>query len=217
MPRKIDMVGAKIFKLRVLSQAGTDKRNEAIWRCICECGNEVMVLGNNLRRGGYKSCGCLNNERIGDLNRRHSMSKTRIYKIWAGIRKRCNNPNMTSYADYGGRGIKVCEEWGKFEDFYSDMAKGYEEHLTLDRIDANGDYTKENCKWSTMKDQARNKRNSVFIELDGSRKTVAEWEECSGTGRATITWRIKNGWGIRDAIYGRGKSSISDIEKYLIF
>jgi len=209
------MIGRKYSRLTVVGEGGSDKRKEKFWVCQCECGKETTVLGSNLRTGNTKSCGCWDLEVIKNRNLSHGMARKRIYKIWVGVRKRCLNPKTKSYSHYGGRGIKISENWSSFENFYTDMSPTYSDNLSLERIDPNGDYEKENCIWATWKQQARNKTNSVYIDLDGDKKTAAEWEEISGTGRCTIAYRIKHGWTIREAIFGKSKS-IMDIQQYLI-
>lgn len=184
MPPRINMIGSKFSRLTVISQYGNDKRGEILWMCDCDCGGKVIALGGNLRSGGTKSCGCFNNDRIANLNRRHDMSNTRMFRIWVGIRKRCTNPNSKSYEDYGGRGITICERWDSYENFYEDMKQGYDSNLTLEREDVNGNYEPSNCTWSTPKEQARNKRNSRYIEHNGESLTAG------GVGRKS--WRERN-------------------------
>lgn len=146
------------------------------------------------------------------------MRNTRIYHIWVGVRKRCYNPKAKAYAEYGGRGITMCDRWrDSFEAFYYDMQYGYADHLTLEREDPNKGYDKQNCKWATYTEQARNKRNSVYVECDGYRRTIAEWADISGTNRATIGWRLRQGWPIHKAIYGHPTQDVSLISEYLVF
>lgn len=217
MPRKVNILGTRFYRLCVIEEMEADHRGEIQWKCLCDCGVETIVTGYNLRSRNTKSCGCYNIDRIVKRSKQHGMYKTRIYKIWVGVTKRCTNPNMTSYADYGGRGIKVCERWSKFENFYEDMKDGYADNLSLERKNPNGDYEKSNCKWATMKEQARNKRNSKYIELGDKALTAAEWAEISGTMSSTIIWRVKNGWDVRRAIYGDVITDLSEISQYLVF
>lgn len=201
MPKLVEMVGKKYNRLTVSQKYSTDNRGEVLWKCICDCGNEIVALGGNIRSGGTKSCGCLNNERIGDLRRSHNMAKSRIFRIWTGIRKRCNNCKDKSYKHYGGRGINICKRWNIFLNFYNDMKDGYKDNLTIERINVNGNYEPINCIWATAKQQARNKRNNVLITFNGKSLTKSEWSDISGTGRDTIAWRIKKGWNTGEAIF----------------
>lgn len=185
------------------------------WVCACDCGRKCEVLGSNLVRGNSKSCGCSNT--IGERSFQHGMAKTRIFKIWAGVRKRCNNPNNKSYERYGGRGIKISKDWDFFPNFYRDMKDGYSDELSLDRIDPDGNYEKSNCRWSTPKVQARNKSGIRKIEVNGELKTAAEWSEISGTHSSTILHRINNGWDAKLAVYGHPVKNIKEISQYLVF
>lgn len=216
MPRKIDMVGYRFYRLCVIEEMGSDHRREKQWKCLCDCGKEIVATGYNLRSGNTKSCGCYNIDRIVQRSRQHGLSKTRMFKIWAGVRKRCNNPNTKSYNHYGGRGIKMCESWDTYVNFFNDMKEGYRDDLTLERIDPNGNYEKSNCRWASSKEQARNKRNSNYITIGEESLTAAEWSERSGTMSSTILWRVKNGWDVKRAIFGCPVTNLSEISQYLI-
>ena len=180
MKYKIDLVGQKYGKLTVLSYAGRKQsgknQKKTMWLCRCECGNEKVIAGRELRNGHTTSCGCTHKKMVGALNRKHGLSANcgRLYPLWKSIKYRCNNPKNKSYKNYGGRGIKVCEEWqNDFKAFYDwAIEAGYKEEktekglniLTIDRIDNDGDYCPENCRWITNAEQSRNKRNSLSDE-----------------------------------------------------
>lgn len=151
-----NLEGKKFGRLTVKKQNGRDKYGAILWECECDCGNIKTVRGIDLRNGGTKSCGCLNR----DIHTTHGMVNALEYRCWAGMLTRCNNSKVKEYKNYGGRGICVCKEWYKFENFFKDMGKrpgGY----TIERKDNDGDYTPDNCSWETMVTQARNKRLST--------------------------------------------------------
>lgn len=217
--RFVDLTGRVFGKLTAISPAGQNKAKQYLWNCICECGGESIVVGSNLIRGNTKACGCVRLTEIGDRTRKHGMVKTRIFKIWAGMRKRCLNPKCDSYHLYGGRGIKICERWDEFDKFYEDMGESYGDHLSLDRIDPDGDYCPENCRWATTKQQNNNRRNNRIVELNGISKTLAQWSESSGIRQNTISNRLKVGWDTHSAIYQATlkRNDLKNISKYLVF
>lgn len=158
----IDLTGQRFGRLTVLSRE-PDSNNMTIWKCICDCGNETTVFGNNLRRGYTQSCGCLQQERIEaarENKRTHGCEPKRLYNIWVGMKMRCFDPNVESYKHYGGRGITVCDEWVHNYEAFRDWAldNGYDSNLSIDRVDVDGNYCPENCRWSTAKEQASNRR-----------------------------------------------------------
>ena len=186
MPRnRIDLTGKKFGRLTVIEFDNEKylKYGKPFWKCKCECGEEISVRSGNLINNHVRSCGCLNREIVTkrDIERctKHSLSRTRIYNIWQQIKKRCNNINDTNYHNYGGRGIKVCEEWSNdFISFYDwAISNGYQDDLTIDRIDVNGNYEPDNCRWATRKIQGNNRRDNMNISINGETKTLTEWYE----------------------------------------
>jgi len=160
----IRMENKKFNKLFVLSFAGINNRRMALWNCLCECGTKVIISGTNLRKNRAKSCGCLKKERTallnksGDNNRKHGLYKSSTYKSWSSMIGRCTNKNNSSFNDYGARGIRVCQQWlSDFRFFLKDMGKR-PDGTSLDRIDVDGNYEPNNCRWATAKEQANNKR-----------------------------------------------------------
>ena len=164
----LDLTGRKFGRLTAIKPSGKDSTNHTLWECECECGNHINVVTYSLTRGSTKSCGCIAKERAkrGDVRRKHGGCGTRLYRIWKNMKKRCNNPNNPDYIKwYGSRGIKVCDEWNESFECFRDwsLKHGYSEELTIDRIDVNGNYCPENCKWSTAKEQRQNRRDSLCV------------------------------------------------------
>ena len=163
MVKFIDITGKKFNKLTVIGFYEKSK-NGARWLCECDCGNKTIVRGANLKNGSVKSCGCLVHENKSNI--KHGLSKTRIYSIYIKMKERCNNVNSKSYKDYGARGISVCEEWeNNFIKFYEwAINNGYNDNLTIERINVNGNYEPNNCKWISKKEQNYNKRDSIIYD-----------------------------------------------------
>jgi len=163
---KINLSGQKIFRLSVIKEVNKPEHlkgnKKRYWLCRCDCGIEKIVESSNLRNGHSKSCGCLKNEMTGNRFRTHGRRQTAEYRSWYAMKDRCLNNRCHAYKDYGGRGIRICPEWIKsFEKFYSDIGPKPSEIHSIDRIDNAGNYTKKNCKWSTPKEQANNRRTKA--------------------------------------------------------
>ena len=156
------------------------------FECKCDCGTISYILLGNLKSGRNQSCGC--------NVKKHGMSYSKTHKKWDCMIQRCTNPNSAQFKNYGGRGITVCKEWkSSFETFFRDMGEA-PEGLTLERIDNDKDYYKENCRWATTKEQNRNRRFNKFITFNGKTKCVAEWAEEIKIGAPAIYRRLKTGW-----------------------
>lgn len=154
---KINLGGKKFGRLLVISEAGRNHDSRVLWNCLCDCGKTKIVLSSHLLRGAIRSCNCLRDETVRRA-RTHGYSRTPIYEIWCGMIKRCRNPKTQFYPYYGGRGIKVCERWDRFENFLEDMGQRPSPLHSIDRKDVNGNYEPGNCEWSTATKQARNTR-----------------------------------------------------------
>ena len=203
MGKKIDLTGKHIGHLVVVSESGTDNHGHIAWKCRCSCGNTKVISGMSLRNGDTRSCGCLQITSVSS----HGLSKTRIAKIHDGIVQRCDNTNCKDYDNYGGRGIKMHLPWRKSVKEFSDWAfvNGYKENLFIDRIDNSGDYEPGNCRFVTITENNRNKRNNVYYTNNstGETKCASEWSYHLGGGRALVHKRIKAGWDVQKAITER--------------
>lgn len=165
----------------------------------CSCGATKAISISNVERGAVKSCGCYFKEKPNRLT--HGGTGTRLYNIWKSIRERCKTPSCSSFKNYGGRGISIYEEWSSFATFKEwALSHGYSEGLTIDRIDVNGNYEPDNCRWATYKAQANNKRNNRYIEYKGQVKTLTEWAEKYNIKAATLWARLNRGTDIEKAL-----------------
>ena len=200
--RKIDMTGQKFGRLTVIEEAGRTPRKQVLWKCRCDCGNEVVVNGSCLRNGHTTSCGCKTREATIKRNTKHGESDTKLYKIWSSIRKRtvlCNEKSGRMWRDYGSKGIRLCGEWNEYENFAAwAKANGYKDGLSIDRIDPCGDYTPNNCRWATMKQQQNNKGNNVRITYNGETRTLAEWSDAIGINYTTLHYRYQHDYPLEE-------------------
>lgn len=200
----IDLTGEKFGRLTVIFRS--DKPGHMVyWNCQCDCGNTTIVPGASLKNGRIKSCGCWHKEesalRAAKQFTKHGDAGARLYRIWKSMRNRCLNPNNTHWDAYGGRGITVCPEWDDYTVFRKwAMSHGYTDELTIDRIDVNGNYCPENCRWAAFDEQANNKRNSRLITIGGVAHTLAQWSAISGINRGTLKSRLKSGWSDEDLL-----------------
>lgn len=202
MSKVIDIHGQKFYRLEVVKFEGVVEHN-AMWKCVCDCGNTVVVKGSHLRDKNTKSCGCYMIEKLKKINTTHGKSKTPLYVLYRGLVARCLNKNHSAYYRYGGRGIKVCDRWLKYENFYEDMEEGYTKHCevygrsdtSIDRVNNNGDYCKDNCKWVTRTEQQSNTRRNKFISYSGETLTVKQWSKRLNIRYTTLWQRLyKNKW-----------------------
>ena len=198
-----DLTGQRFGRLTVLSLGEKKgKYTGAFWRCQCDCGNIVTVPGNSLRREETRSCGCLRADRLRKPTKQKHTG-TRLYAIWQGMKRRTMTKSNPRYADYGGRGITVCDEWkDNFEAFKAwALANGYRDDLSIDRRDNDGPYSPDNCHWATDLEQGNNTRRNRRIEFNGETHTLTEWAKISGINLSTLSARINSyGWPIEKAL-----------------
>lgn len=208
---KYNLTGKKFERLTVIRYISAEerdgfshKKDSRRWLCKCDCGNIVRLRTEQLLQGKAKSCGCyikdiFHNQTI--KNTTHGLKNTRLYRIWNNIKDRCYNKNCKDYFKYGGRGIRVCNEWlDNFQEFYDwCILNGYSDNLSIDRIDVNGNYEPNNCRWVTMKMQCRNRRNNLILEYKGERKSLAEWCEELNLDYHLVHNRLYNDWTVERA------------------
>lgn len=181
MGQIIEMSGQKFGRLTVICFDRVAGRRRTMWKCVCDCGKEVSVDGVHLRSGHTTSCGCYRDDHIKNVNFKTGLSNSPLYRTYRNMLNRCYYPKSRSFKDYGKRGIVVCDEWrGEkgFENFANwAFSVGYNETLSIDRINPDANYSPDNCRWITMFEQAGNKRNTHFLEINGEIDTVANWSK----------------------------------------
>lgn len=192
-------IGTRFSRLLVIGEPfKQDGRFRVL--CRCDCGNELVVRCLSLVNQNTSSCGCLHKEGVAALNRKHGMSKTPTYVTYLNMVNRCTDTGNKKYADYGGRGIMVCERWREsFENFLADMGQR-PANGTLERINLDGHYESANCKWATWKEQQNNKRSNRILEHDGQVLTTQQWAEITGLSRSVISHRLRRGWTVAQAL-----------------
>lgn len=202
MSKAVDLTGQRFGRLTVVRLIGKNHNNKLEWLCKCDCGKEIVAVTGHLKSGHTNSCGCYAQERAKEANITHNGKGTRLYNIWCDIKKRCTNEKFWAYKDYGGRGIKICAAWEHDFECFRKWAEenGYDDSLTIDRIDVNGDYAPDNCRWVNRTVQMNNTRSNHIVTVNGESLTIAQWAE-----RLEITrYRI-------DSAYKRG----ADLEEYI--
>ncbi|MCK5616828.1 hypothetical protein KAR91_83980 [Candidatus Pacearchaeota archaeon] len=186
-----DLTGEKFGRLIVIGLNRVNKYHQRFWECRCNCGTTKIINGSRLKKGETKSCGCLHR----DIVTTHGMEKTATYRIWRNMLYRCRTATSKDYKNYGGRGIAVCERWFTFENFLKDMGER-PENMSIERLENNKDYSPENCKWATTKEQNRNHRGNRKITYKGETKILIEWAEHLGIKYGTLQCRLHRGWSI---------------------
>lgn len=212
-PRVKDHTGRRFGRLVVLGLLAMDQasnKNHPKFLCICDCGREHTTRSRNLTSGMVKSCGCLSTESANAARRHvdwdkvrasnrsratHGRSHTPEHNTWTGMKQRCSNPKNKRYSLYGGRGIKVCQRWREsFDAFFEDMGARPTDDHSIDRIDSDGDYAPDNCRWATADEQANNKRDNHVIAYKGEKMTIKQASDASGICSDVLSYRIRKGW-----------------------
>jgi len=192
-----DLTGQIFGRWFVIKFASNSKNRHSSFLCRCTCGKEKIVIGYTLTHGLSKSCGCLAREQTSKLMTTHGLTKNyrRIFSALTNMKSRCNNPNNKFYKDYGGRGISVCDEWEQSEAKFIEwsLANGYKDNLTIDRKDNNGNYSPENCRWSTNMQQNRNMRSNITLTMDGETKILKDWANIWNLNYVTVGERYRRG------------------------
>lgn len=206
MGTRLNLVGQKFGRLLVTANVASNSGRRK-WACVCDCGKRVVVSTDNLRRGNSRSCGCWKIERLSKMRTTHGESNNYLHHIWDGIKQRCLNPKSTFYSEYGGRGIRICDEW-KCD--YSEFSRYIRENLgerpspeyTIDRVNNNAGYTPGNLRWATPGEQSRNKRNNVIVEFGGKSAILQDWADSMGISRHALENRLLK-WNMEDAMTKR--------------
>ena len=203
MSKPLNLIGQRFGKLVVINRADNSKSGKSKWLCRCDCGKEKIIFSTNLVRGLTHSCGCINKSVVSERMRKHLLSGHRLYKIWTDMKKRCSNPSCKSFANYGGRGIQVCPDWNNhFQLFYTwSLLNGYDDNLSLDRIDVNGNYHPNNCRWVDKLTQANNCRTNHYLTFNGKTQTIAEWARELEVSDSVIRQRLSQlGWSVEKTL-----------------
>ncbi len=207
--KAVDITGKKFGRLTAISFTYKNKFCAHYWEFKCKCGKIKILRKTDVIFGRINSCGCLKKELDKVRTKTHGMTHTRFYMIYAGIKDRCLRENNHAYNNYGGRGIKICDRWLKFENFKEDMYQSYLEHVKkygevkteIDRIDNNGNYELNNCKWSTLIEQANNTRQNRYVTYKGETLNISRWAEKLNIKYEVLYRRLnKNNWSLEKII-----------------
>lgn len=202
-----DISGQIFGHLTALYKLNNYHKKGVYWLCVCECGNLTEVNGKDLRKGNTKSCGCFrgryprNKPSISYSNNK----PTRLYRIYHNMKSRCYNKNFHKYKNYGARGVTICDEWkDDFQAFYDwAISNGYKDNLTIDRIDVNGNYEPNNCRWATNKQQSRNTTKNVYLTYNGKTQIMKDWADELNINYCTLLTRHHRGWSDEECLFGK--------------
>lgn len=203
----LSLIGQKFGLLSPIEYLGR-RHHSSYWRCRCDCGKETSVYASSLKTGEVLSCGCYRKARMANLTLKHGerggdlrSEITVEYRCWSRMLDRCNRATETSYKDYGGRGIKVCQEWtDDFGAFLREVGRRPSRAYSIERINVNGNYEPGNCRWATWPEQARNKRSNRIVSFDGKETTLVEASELAGIPYKTVKGRLAHGWSVEEAL-----------------
>lgn len=202
------MIGIRFGKLIVIDKCKERAKNGTLkYLCKCDCGNTSIIRGDHLRSGETLSCGCLvkkySNTKY--VKQGQSTLNERLYRIYDHMKQRCYNKNVKGYEYYGGQGIKVCESWlNDFMTFYDwSINNGYKDNLTIDRINVNGNYEPNNCRWVDAKTQNNNTRRNVYLTYNGKIKTISQWSKDLNIPLNRMYYRHSKGWSDKECLFGR--------------
>ncbi len=204
MGSMITFCGQRIGRLKAISEpwiekSGGDSKARSRIEVLCDCGTQKTIRLSHFKNGLTLSCGCLAREQAQRSKTIHGMSNTPTHQTWRAMLGRCNNPNDEKYARYGGRGIKVCQEWHQFSNFFNDMGSR-PPRMSIDRINNNGDYSAENCRWATATEQSNNTRRNKLITYQGKTQSLSQWSKEIGIPESAIRKRIALGWTAEKAL-----------------
>lgn len=198
----LDLTGMKFGRLTILSRHEDriegNGRKRIYWDCKCDCGNNTVVCGENLKRGATTSCGCYKRECTSKRASTHRDTNTHLYGIWCSMKARCYNKNTKYYDRYGGRGIDICDQWKNDYESFKDWSvkNGYSDGLSIDRINNDRGYSPDNCRWISMKEQANNRSSNRLITFQGETHNLTEWAEILNINPKTLFTRLYNGWSV---------------------
>jgi hypothetical protein len=196
----LDMTGVRVGRLVGIRYVES-RKHVRYWEFKCDCGNIIVTQARGVKSGNSLSCGCLKSDIVSENVTTHGMSRTTEFKCWQNIHSRCYNKNHPAFRHYGGRGIEVSDRWSTFEQFLADMGRKPGKRYSIDRIDVNGHYSLENCRWATDLQQGRNRSNNRFLTLNGRRQTLSAWSIQIGVAASLIARRIDRwAWTIEQAL-----------------
>lgn len=203
MPRTINLAGQRFGRLIARERIEIiNGKKDSKWRCECDCGNTAYVKLGDLKMGKTQSCGCYKHQGAKQKIKKHGYNRTRLYRIWCGMKTRCSNPMTDDYKNYGGRGIFVCPEWE--HDFVAfkrwAIINGYQDDLTIERLDVNKGYSPENCTWIPNSQQSLNTRQIIPLTFNGKTQTASEWAREANIRLTTLLCRLKRGWTVEQAL-----------------
>lgn len=197
-----NLSGSRFGRLLVLDEQSTRAKDNSdwVWSCVCNCGGNVRVRAKSLKKGTTRSCGCFQRESASKVNTTHGLSKSKEFMSWAAMHTRCTNPNQESFANYGARGISVCERWNSFENFLADMGPKPSPRHTIERMDNERGYNPTNCRWATRAEQNTNTRQNRYLTFKGKTMALSQWAREVGLTGSALTARLNRGWSIDDAL-----------------